>query len=175
MATNIYPNSKSYYHYGVLKNQENEIMDHQMMHIIVEIAKFDKKAAEVKTDLDKLIYLMKNIQDIPGIKDLPKFLTEDWVEQAIEKVDQSKMTAEQKMFFEMTLARNGSIIAMREEEREQDRAEIRKALKEEVRDEVKEEVRVKEKEIAKKLKMKGLSNEEIAELTELSISEIEML
>ena len=34
---------------------------------------------------------MKNLETIEGADQLPKFLTEDWIEQAIAKLDKSKM------------------------------------------------------------------------------------
>ncbi len=47
----IFHHSKAWYHYGTLKNQFGEKMDDQMVHIIIEIAKFDKQESEIKTDL----------------------------------------------------------------------------------------------------------------------------
>jgi len=50
---------------------------------------------------------MKNQEIIDQIAKLPKILSEDWIEEAIKKLDKSRMTPEQRMHFEMMLARNG--------------------------------------------------------------------
>ncbi len=105
----------------------------------------------------KLIYIMKNLENIKGIDQLPKFLTEDWIEQAMNKLDKSQMTPKQRMHYEMMMAKNASIIEM---------------LKEEERLQIAKETA---KEMAKKMKAKGMSNSEIQELTGLSIEEIENL
>ncbi len=77
LAKGIYPKSEQYYHFGTLKNQKGEDLDTQIVHIIVEIDKFDKTESEIYTDLDKLIYIMKNQEIINKIGELPKFLSED--------------------------------------------------------------------------------------------------
>ena len=131
LAESIFHQSKEYYHFGRLKNQKGEEMDSQISHVIVEIAKFGKKEKQITSNLDKLIYLMKNLETIEGADQLPKFLTEDWIEQAIEKLDKSKMTSEQRMQYEMMMAKNASIIEMIKEQERQKIAkegEKRKAL-----------------------------------------------
>jgi len=153
LAESIFHKSKEYYHFGRLKNEKGEEMDNQISHVIVEIAKFGKKEAEIITDLDKLIYLMKNLETIEGADQLPKFLTEDWIEQAIEKLDKSKMSAEQRMQYEMMMARNASIIEI---------------LKEQEKEEI-------AKETAKKLKELGVATRIIVESTGLTSKQIEQL
>jgi len=164
LAQGIFPKSKEYYHFGRLKNQKGEELDPQITHIIIEINKFEKKESDIQSDLDKLIYIMKNLEHIKGLDQLPKFLTEDWIEQAMSKVDKSQMTPDQRMHFEMMLAKNGSIIQMMQEEKQQ------------IAEEAKEEG-LKEglKETARKMKAKGMSNSDIQELTDLSLEEIDNL
>ena len=107
---------------------------------------------------------MKNQEIIEGLAQLPKFLTEDWIDQAMNKLDKSKMTPEQRMHFEMMLAKNGSILSMMEEEK--------RNLKEEV---TKEVTKKRAEELAKKMKSNGESIEKIIEYTKLTIEEIEKL
>jgi len=139
-------------------------MDTQITHIIVEISKFEKTGEALKTDLDKLIYTMKNLEHIKGLDELPKELTEDWTKIALEKVDTSQMTPEQHMHFEMMLARNGSILAMERDEK--------KAMKAESKAEG-EEIGQKRKAIsaAKKLKEFGVEVSIIAASTGLTEEE----
>ena len=152
LAKGIFPNSNEYYHFGRLKNQIGEELDQQITHIIIEINKFEKKEEEIHSDLDKLIYIMKNLENIKGIDQLPKFLTEDWIEQAMEKLDKSQMTPDQRMHYEMMMARNASIIAMLKDEKKQ--------------------ITIK---TAKNLKEMGVQYEVIAKATGLTIEEIENL
>ena len=179
-----------------LKNQIGENIDDQITHIIVEISKFDKKETDIQTDLDKLIFLMKNLEKILDNIQLPHFLSEDWIDQAIKKLDRSKMTPEQRMHFEMSLAKQASILEMIKEERRQLRREVKEEIRVEVRDEVKEEVSVEiKKEVrdevkeevrqelreetnkttAQKMKNKGIEISIISEITGLSIEEIKEL
>lgn len=198
LANNIFPHSEQYYHFGTLNNQMGEVLDNQIVHIIIEIDKFEKLESEIETDLDKLVYFMKNQEIIDQINTLPKVLSEDWIEQAMNKLDKSRMDPEQRMHFEMMLARNASILQMREEEKKQATREIEERLrqaKEEVK-QVEEEVRQAEEKaksaqkqaksaqekaeiiqqnLVKKLFAKGMDINEIAELTTLSVSEINQI
>ncbi len=160
LAKGIFSNSKQYYHFGTLKNQIGEELDNQIAHVIVEIDKFKKAAIEIHTDLDKLIYLMKNQEIINKIGELPEFLSEDWIEKAMKKLDKSLMTPDQRMHFEMLLAKNATIMAMEEDKRQK---EI-------------EESRMKEKkEIALQMKKEGEPMIKIQRYTGLSTDEIEAL
>lgn len=130
LAKGIFPKSNEYYHFGRLKNQKGEELDNQITHIIVEIDKFEKEESEIQTDLDKLIYTMKNLETIKGLDQLPKFLTEDWIEQAMNKLDTSQMTPDQRMRYEMMMARNASAIEiLKEKEKKQIAKETAKAMK----------------------------------------------
>ena len=130
LAKGIFPKSNEYYHFGRLMNQKGEELDQQITHIIVEINKFEKKENDIQSDLDKLIYIMKNLEHIKGVDQLPKFLTEDWIEQAMQKLDKSQMTPDQRMHYEMMLAKNATIIEMlKEDEKKQIVKETAKAMK----------------------------------------------
>ena len=96
---------------------------------------------------------MKNLENIKGVDQLPKFLTEDWIEQAMKKLDKSQMTPDQRMHYEMMLAKNATIIEMLKEDEKKQIA----------------------KETATKMKSKGISNSDIQEITGLTLKEIESL
>jgi len=100
LAKEIFTNSGEYYHFARLKNQKGEELDDQITHIIVEINKFDKDEGQISSNLDKLIFTMKNLENIKGADQLPKFLTEDWIKQAMDKLDKSQMTSDQRMQYE---------------------------------------------------------------------------
>ena len=115
LAHNIFP-SKEYYHYGTLKNQFGETMNTQIVHIIVEIRKFNKTKGQIQSDLDKLIYTMKNVDRLHEEAEIPEFYTEEWIDNAIKKLQTTAMTAEQRMKYSMAIAKNASIKYMMDEE-----------------------------------------------------------
>jgi len=156
VAKSIFPKSKEYYHYGRLKNQIGEEMDHQMTHIIVEISKFDKQIHEIQSHLDKIIFFMKNHESIKEPDKFPEFFKEDWIARTLKKLDKSQMTPDQRFQYEITMARNASIAEMEMEKEER------------IRQEAKEEM-------AKKLKDLGTEIQIIMEATGLSKQEIEGL
>ena len=180
LAKGIFPKSTEYYHFGRLMNQKGEELDDQITHIIVEIDKFDKAETEIRSNLDKLIYVMKNLENIEGADQLPKFLTEDWIEQAMKKLDKSKMTAEQRMHYEMMMAKNASIIAMMQEEKrkmaeeviEEVTGKVTEEITEKVTEEVTEKVTLK---MAKEMKDNGEPIEKIIKYTNLTSEEIKNL
>jgi len=107
---------------------------------------------------------MKNLENIKGIDQLPKFLTEDWIKQAMDKLDKSQMTPDQRMHYEMMMAKNASIIAMLKEEKEKMTKDI-----------VEEAVKQKAIETAKNFKELGVEFEVISKATGLTVEEIESL
>lgn len=157
LAKGIYPKSREYYHFGRLMNQKGEELDDQITHIIVEINKFEKEESEIQSDLDKLIYIMKNLENIKGLDQLPKFLSEDWIEQAIKKLDKSQMTSEQRMYYEMMMAKNATVIEI---------------LKEEERKKIAKETAL---EMAKEMKNNGEPIGKIKKYTNLTDEEIESI
>jgi len=156
LSKSIFPTSEQFYHYITLKNQVGEELNDQITYIIVEIDKFDKAESEIVTDLEKLIFIMKNLGKVIEEADLPSFHSEDWMKQALTKLDKSKMDHDQRLLFEMALARHGSMMEMLQE------AEKKGKKEEKI-------------EFAKKLQAKGFDNATISELTGLSIEEIENL
>ncbi|MEM8908130.1 MAG: hypothetical protein AAGD05_09820, partial [Bacteroidota bacterium] len=111
---------------------------------------------------------------------------------AIEKLDRSQMTPEQRMHFEMTLAKQGSIIAMHREERkryteEATREGLARGLKEGIEQGIEQGIQKGLKQgveqgekaanlaTAKILKSKGIDWDIIAESTGLSMTEIDAL
>ena len=103
---------------------------------------------------------MKNLENIQNSNQLPHFLSEDWIDQAIKKLDRSKMTPEQRMHFEMSLAKQASIMEMLKEEKKKER-EIAK-LEE-------------RKTLAKEMIANQIPLDKISKITGFSIEEIETL
>jgi len=83
----------------------------------------------------------------------------------MKKLDKSQMTPDQRMHYEMMLAKNATIIEILKED------ERKKVAKEAATKAAKKTA----KETAMKMKAKGMSNTDIQELTNLTIEEIESL
>jgi len=80
------------------------------------------------------------------------------------KLDKSQMTPDQRMHYEMMMAKNASIIAMMKEEKEQMAKDV-----------VEQAVKKKAIETAKNLKELGVKYEIISKSTGLSVEEIKEL
>jgi predicted transposase/invertase (TIGR01784 family) len=168
----MYHESEQYYHFATLKNQINEELDNQITHIIVEISKFEKSINELSSDLDKLIYFMKNLQQLIEEADLPKTLSEDWIKIAMERLDESNLSPEDRMAYEMMMARNASLIAERKLEDLELTEQVTEQVKEQVTEQVTEQVRLKH---AKEMKEAGIDFNVIAKITGFTVEEIELL
>lgn len=97
-----------YHQIGTLKNQNGELMDDQITHVVVELDKFRKTLKQIETDLDKLLYTMKLTDAITENTQLPDFMKEDWLEETLKELDKANMTPEQRAELEMTIAGNVS-------------------------------------------------------------------
>ncbi len=101
---------------------------------------------DIQSDLDKLIYTMKNLHTTTEVSQFPKFWNEEWLRKAISEVDLRAMTPEQKLAYEMTLSANALAVKNENKRIEQSKVKtIQNALK------------------------KGLNIDLIAEISEVSV------
>ena len=178
LAGRVYP-TKHYHQIGTIKNQDNELIDDQITHVIVELDKFKKTLEQIETDLDKLLYAMKLTDTVPQEAELPDFMREDWLEETLAELERSDLTPDQRADWEMMIAGNMSVKAYWKKEMKE---EIAKEMKEEIAKEVKIAVeeaakkaaeetarQVKEEAVINLLKMNILSVEQIAEAQGVSV------
>jgi predicted transposase/invertase (TIGR01784 family) len=92
-----------------LRSEQGEIIDRQMTFITVEMAKFNKQAADIETDLDKLVYTMKTIHTAEPTQ-YPAFWNEEWLKRAIDELDTRKMTPEKRAYFARVTAANAEAV-----------------------------------------------------------------
>ena len=111
LAATIFPHIADYHNVITLKNEKGELIDDQTTFITVELAKFRKRLANVRTDLDKLIYTMKTTHKATKPKQFPPFWNEEWLDAAIKELDTRQMTPQKRMAYEMTLAANALAVA----------------------------------------------------------------
>jgi predicted transposase/invertase (TIGR01784 family) len=110
LATNIFSQIADYHNIAVLRNEKGELIDDQMTFITIELAKFKKKLKDVHSDLDKLIYTMKNLHKIKKPIQYPQFWDEEWLNVAIQELDKKAMTPEQRLGYEMVISANALAI-----------------------------------------------------------------
>lgn len=151
LARVIFTQISDYHNVSFLRNAKNETIDDQMVFVTVELDKFTKEKNQVQTDLDKLVYTMKNLHTVTETSQFPEFWSEEWLKKAIAEVDLRNMTAEQKLAYEMVLSANA--LAVKNENKK-----IKEARLEE-----------KKNAVIKALKAGKLSNEEIADYNDTTI------
>ncbi len=118
LAKNIFLEIQDYHNISVLRNENGELIDDQMTYITVELTKFDKKIEEITSDLDKLIYTMKNLNSPTKSIKFPKFWNEEWIDIAIKELDKNNMSPEQRLAYEMAISANA--IAVKNENKKID-------------------------------------------------------
>jgi predicted transposase/invertase (TIGR01784 family) len=82
-------NLKHYRNVLTLKNQNGIRVDQQMALITIELGKFKVKEKDVKTDLEKLIFTIKNAEDMVKLpkNQRPLFVQEPWLDSALQELD----------------------------------------------------------------------------------------
>jgi predicted transposase/invertase (TIGR01784 family) len=114
LGHNIYEFDE-FYSYGTMKNQFGHLMDNQISYITVELEKFNLSEEEISTDLEKLIFTMKNFTSYSNKIQYPMFWNEDWLQSAINELDTRKFSPEQRLKYETTLAQNALAVQLEKE------------------------------------------------------------
>ncbi len=143
-----------------VETNKNELKDFEF--VFIELPKFKKKPEQLETVVDKWIYFIKEAQNFKGI---PKELeNETEIIDALEEINSFNLTEEQLAVYEYW--------EMEETKQRDIMQTAQRVAKEEGKIEGKLEGKI---EIAKKMLKKGSSVEDVAEMTELSIDEIEKI
>jgi len=101
LATKTY-STNLYHQIANLKNQQGELVDDQITHVIVELGKFTKTLKYIESDLDKLIYMMK--QTASNNFQEADFMQENWLQSALKTLETANLTADQRMQLEIDIA-----------------------------------------------------------------------
>jgi len=150
--------SGRYLHNVALANTDtNEIFYNKLGFKFLELPKFDKKEEELETDLDRWFYLLKHMSHLERV---PVVLNKRIFQKIFKIAEISNLTKEEKAMYDSNLKaqwdyENSIAFAA---EKAAEKAEHNKALN-----------------IAREFKKMGLSIEDIAKGTGLSIEEIENL
>jgi predicted transposase/invertase (TIGR01784 family) len=148
----------------------------KLVYTYIELRKFVKTDAELETDLDRWLFVLKNMSRMDKI---PVYLRKPVFEKLFNIAEYSTLTKEEKMKYDSYLKYkwdNENVRAYAIKEREQ---AIKEAVKKGVEQGIKEavaETRAKTVEdIAIEMKKENVSTALIAKFTKLTIEEIEKL
>ena len=139
----------------------NKIFYEELGYIIIELGSFVKEEAELETDLDKWLYLIKHLSQL---NEMPELFNKPIFEKLFAVAEYSNLTKQEKIMYDSSMKYkwdNKNVLDYAVSEGEL-RGEITGQLK-------------TRKEIASKLKSQGFSDEVIHDITELSIAQIEEL
>ncbi len=147
------PEKNEVVHTIKLKNQNGETFYDKLTYIYLEMPNFKKVEVALETRLDKWLYFIKHLEDFQSI---PTIFKDEVFIQAFEKAELAKFNQTELDSYENSLKTYRDL----------------KGVIDTAFDEGKLEGKI---EVAKKMKLKGLSLKDIAELTGLAESEIEKL
>ena len=151
-------NDQEFLHDICLSNRETgKVFYEGLGYIFIELIKFVKTEAELDTDLDKWLYVLKNMSSMDKI---PVYLRKPIFEKLFNIAEYSNLTKEEKTMYDTSLKRKWDNKAV---------------LDYAVNEAAKEAKQVEKMEIAREMKKDGISVEQIAKFTKLSIEEIEKL
>ncbi|TAD83993.1 MAG: Rpn family recombination-promoting nuclease/putative transposase [Bacteroidetes bacterium] len=147
------PEKSEVVHTIKLKNQNGKTFYDKLTYIYLEMPNFKKQETDLKTRLDKWLYFIKHLEDFQSI---PTVFRDEVFSQAFEKAELAKFGQAELDNYEYSLKTYRDL----------------KSVIDTAFDEGKIEGKI---EVAKKLKLKGLSSTDIADLTGLAESEIDNL
>lgn len=137
------------------------IFNNKLRYTYIELPKFVKTAEELETDLDRWLYILKNMSSMDKI---PVYLRKPIFEKLFNVAEYSKLTKEDKMLYDSSLKRkwdNKNVLDYAVKEAKI-KGEIQGALETAIA-------------IAAEMKKEGIPVEQIAKITKVSIAEIAKL
>lgn len=140
---------KELLHIVELKNQRGEVFYDKLKFVYLELPKFKKEEEELETHFDKWMYVFTHLSQL---QDRPKKMQERVFTKLFEAAEIAKFTPKEREAYEESLKYYRDIKNVVDTSREEGI-----------------------KEVAKRIKIRGILNNEIKELTGLSIEVIEKL
>lgn len=158
---------------GLLDKKTFKVFNDKLSFKYIEIAKFNKSETELETLYDKWLYVLKNL---PKLDKRPKALKERIFTKLFEEAEIAKFSQQELREYEDSLKAYRDIKNSIDTAKEEGRKEGREEGREEGRKEGRVEGIAKEKlATAKRLLGMGLTQEQVAKGTDLSIEDIERL
>ena len=167
--------------YRLMEATSKKLMTDKLEFVFVEVEKFDKGEDELETDLDKWLYLLKNMSNLLG---RPERLRDRIFTKLFDVAELAQLDDEDRIKYIKAMNTERDTYNQIEYARETGREEGHKVGKEEGRKEGKEEgikegreegAKQNSCDIAKRMLEKGIDIETISELTGLTAEEISRL
>ncbi|MBC7777423.1 MAG: Rpn family recombination-promoting nuclease/putative transposase [Phycisphaerae bacterium] len=96
---------KSHHTVACLRDDSGQIIDQKMTFILVELEKFRKKPENCTSDLDKLIFTMKEAHKTSPSGEQPAFMKEDWIASALHELDTRGMSPDRRAALSIAVAK----------------------------------------------------------------------
>ncbi|MEL6866524.1 MAG: Rpn family recombination-promoting nuclease/putative transposase [Bacteroidota bacterium] len=154
-------NEQELIHFVELKNQRCEVFYDKLKFIYIELPKFTKDENDLETHFDKWLYVFRHLSNL---QNRPKALQEKVFTKLFEAAAIANFTVEEKVAYEESLKYYRDMKNVVDTSRAEGRAEGKA-----------EGIAESKVEIAQKLKSKGMNHQEIADITGLSMEEIQKL
>jgi len=152
------PEKNEVVHIIKLKNQSGKVFYDKLTYIYLEMPNFTKAESSLTTRLDKWLYFIKNLEDFEGI---PTIFKDEVFTRAFEKAELANLGQSELDKYESSLKVYRDLKSVIDTA--YDEGKIEGKLEGKIEGKI---------EIVTKMKSKGLSSKEIAELTGLSEDEI---
>lgn len=107
LGQNLFDDER-FYRRAWLRDEKNKPVDEQLEFIFVELEKFVVAAENCTTDLEKLIFTMKEAHKNSENGQKPEFMQEDWLEVAIRELDSRRKSQEEYSNLAIAVAREQS-------------------------------------------------------------------
>lgn len=150
-----------FHRYIMLKDQDNDPFYNKLGLIYLQMPAFTKTADQLTTKFDKWAYFLKNLEKMEHI---PQILNESVFSQAFDTAEVANFTKAQREDYEKSRL---SYIGVKQV--------TETAKREGVKEGIEQGIEQGKTEIAKKMKGKDMSSEDISTLTGLTIEQIESL
>ena len=153
-------------HIVELKNQRCEVFYDKLKFIYIELPKFDKEEADLKTHFDKWLYVFTHLSKL---QDRPKKLQERVFKRLFEQAETAKFTPEEKEAYEESLKYYRDIKNVVDTSREEGRIEgIEQGIEQEKR-----KAHEKEEQTIIKMYQAKIVKSEIASFLDILVSRVE--
>ncbi len=164
---------EEFLHFVELKNQRCEVFYDKLKFVYIELPKFNKTEEELETQFDKWLYVFKHLSNL---QERPRQLQERIFQKLFEAAEIAKFSPEERVAYEDSLKYYRDLKNVVDTSREEGVLEgMELGMEKGIEVGMEKGMEQKSLEIARRMKAKGLTDAEIADMTGLSPEEIQGL
>ncbi len=121
-----FPDSDEFHQFICLRNQHGKLIDDQIIHVMLELGKWNKTEQEIVSELDIFILLMKFTDTATVDTPVPEILAKtEWSAWVLSQLEQDDLTRAERLYYRKQLAKMSL-----DKEREEDLIEAKQKLAE---------------------------------------------